>query len=1706
MLRTELLDARLVLAVTIASFNLTEGTITFLGDQGGTVEDELTLGVVNGLLSHNATIGTYQDSTDVDPGPGVAHFNLSAAVQISVFVGSANDSVSLNGLTVDTLVDLGGGDDILEASAVTAASVVAFGGEGDDILTGAKADTPFGDRLEGGDGEDILIGFAGDDRLFGDDGRDQLFGDAGNDVLEGGAGQDVISMGTGIDEVDGGEGSDFLTFEAPAGMITVSSFGANVFVNAASDGSSTGFFGAADVETLVITQTTAGPSALDLGDLVGTTVRQIDATDFESSDSVTVHGSGTADIITLALEDTLGNSKIPSAVLPWGRVGLSSSLSHAIAIGEGGDDRIAVEDGFPMGIVLDLRGGDGNDTLIGGSGDDTYNGGNGDDTLVDSPGADTFNGDAGFDTVLVQGTPGKDVITLNQTAAATFVVNFNAAVNTNTVGTVEAVRVDAGDGDDVIAVNVVDALILPSGIPGVADVDLGSLPVRVDGGGPHGSDRLVVRDDGTGDLVIHRQGADDRNGSITVGPLQPVDYEGIEFVDVTPLNTATGRTGTAADGQLVVFPADRRESNGSLLVATPLGGAPTFIPGSTIDPGPTTLPAPFGAIGGDEDWFEFRPPKIGTFRFTTLFRQIATLPSGRQGLPNNGDLDIEVYNAAGTLITSSNGILDNESVNVSMAADTAYYLRVFGFGKAINVYNLNVTEVDLLGPQVTKVFITSSPTYQLFDPKPVTDGPTPAIRNVTVRVRDLPSRAPGDLYPALNLDVAASPGLYSLVGDHTGRIPVATVTPVNNPAATGLVPTANIVLGFTDPLPDDRYTLTIFDGLTDPAGNRLDGESNASEPQSLPKFPSGNGVSGGNFVARFTVDSRPEIAAYSGNTVVADINGNFLYDPQNVDSTNRDLTFQFGELSDHRFAGKFGPASALGTRFDVLAAYGNVGGTYRFLIDSNGNGAFNPGVDLMQPSLPISGLAVAGNFDMNAANGDEVGVFDGTRWYLDTNRSFRIDAGDATVFDQLQGYPIVGDFDGDGNDDLATYRNDTFFFDLAFNGFTGLDGLLSFGAPGVLDRPLAADLNLDGIDDLGVWVPSSAVATGDAEWRFLISNLPSVAGSIAALTHPFNPVPLGSDLTVRYGDPRALPLIGNFDPPVTPRPTSTTTTVVVADDTAISGSASSATINGSKSAVTNASPATGVLPTSGAAAVVAVLPTSRHFDFDASAGHTAPDYVSVLGSDTFTAARAFGWNGAVIPTTESNGANLLLCDGHTGSNRQFRVQLPNGDYSVNVTLGDPTQLRELVDVWAEGQARVDDVTTRAGEFATREFAVTVSDGELNLQFIGGGTTARFTLNALDICPVSGLTTVALTAGMNAPADGNSSIQITGNTTLPNDTTPAVTSNLGTIITRDLDSSLTISGSKSAVANASTPATILPNAGDAPVGAVLPTSRHFDFDASAGHTAPDYVSVLGSDTFTAARAFGWNGAVIPTTEGMSIGANLLLCDGHTGSNRQFRVQLPNGDYAVNVTLGDPTQLRELVDVWAEGQARVDDVTTLAGQFTTRAFAVTVNDGELNLQFIGGGTMARFTLDALDIRPVSNLATVTFAAATSAPADGNSSIEVAGNTTLANGTFLTVTSSLGNITSLDLDSSVLGTQILVTNGQFSVRLSSLSAGDAMISIEEPTGRILPITRIAQFTAIPPAKTSQTVIRPSNSGVVSPNTYLASVDGSFGQSGIG
>src|SRR5207253_6275926 len=79
--------------------------------------------------------------------------------------------------------------------------------------------------------------------------------------------------------------------------------------------------------------------------------------------------------------------------------------------------------------------------------------------------------------------------------------------------------------------------------------------------------------------------------------------------------------------------------------------------------------------------------------------------------------------------------------------------------------------------------------------------------------------------------------------------------------------------------------------------------------------------------------------------------------------------------------------------------------------------------------------------------------------------------------------------------------------------------------PGVMERPIAADMNHDGITDIGLFVPTSVkgASAPAGDWYFLESPgpgalpgfIPSPAspflGTLNALNHPFNPAPFTQD-------------------------------------------------------------------------------------------------------------------------------------------------------------------------------------------------------------------------------------------------------------------------------------------------------------------------------------------------------------------------------------------------------------------------------------------------------------------------------------------------------------------------------------------------------------------------------------------------------------------
>lgn len=205
--------------------------------------DSLVGGLGDDTLDGGAGTDIVMESGDVD-------FTLTS----NSMTGHGTDIV----LNVECAIITGGsGDNVIDVSGLNAAYPPTLdGGGGNDLLIGSD----FIDVLRGGDGNDTLTGGAGNDILQGDAGNDQINGGVGSDGLSGGSGDDLVSGHEGNDTIFGGSGAD--TIRGESGSDTL-------FGGSGSDD----LDGGSDVDRLV---GGSGEGTADSGDLVTGQNEEID--------------------------------------------------------------------------------------------------------------------------------------------------------------------------------------------------------------------------------------------------------------------------------------------------------------------------------------------------------------------------------------------------------------------------------------------------------------------------------------------------------------------------------------------------------------------------------------------------------------------------------------------------------------------------------------------------------------------------------------------------------------------------------------------------------------------------------------------------------------------------------------------------------------------------------------------------------------------------------------------------------------------------------------------------------------------------------------------------------------------------------------------------------------------------------------------------------------------------------------------------------------------------------------------------------------------------------------------------------------------------------------------------------------------------------------------------------------------------------------
>src|SRR5882724_6271568 len=96
--------------------------------------------------------------------------------------------------------------DIAGINAHSGSEEIQYGLDGNDSLAGLINDRAY--LLDGGLGDDRLLGFDFADILIGGEGNDRLDALGGNDRLDGGDGNDVLDGGADADRMIGGDGND----------------------------------------------------------------------------------------------------------------------------------------------------------------------------------------------------------------------------------------------------------------------------------------------------------------------------------------------------------------------------------------------------------------------------------------------------------------------------------------------------------------------------------------------------------------------------------------------------------------------------------------------------------------------------------------------------------------------------------------------------------------------------------------------------------------------------------------------------------------------------------------------------------------------------------------------------------------------------------------------------------------------------------------------------------------------------------------------------------------------------------------------------------------------------------------------------------------------------------------------------------------------------------------------------------------------------------------------------------------------------------------------------------------------------------------------------------------------------------------------------------------------------------------------------------
>jgi Ca2+-binding RTX toxin-like protein len=259
--------------------------------------------------------------------------------------------------------------------------------------------------VDGGTGNDNLLGSNGIDLLLGGDGNDFVDGQQGNDVGFMGAGDDRFQWdpGDGNDIVEGQDGRDQLLFNGSAGneIMAASANGGRVLFtrNLANI--------VMDLDNVEEIRANAfgGTDQLTVNDLSGTDVVKVTGdlaapggVNDAAADNVVVNATNGDDVAIVSGSGT--NASVLGLAARVDVAGAFAGSDRITVNALAGDDVVDASGLAANAALLTANGGEGDDVLIGGAGNDTLSGGAGDDVLIGGAGTDVLDGAPGDDVVI----------------------------------------------------------------------------------------------------------------------------------------------------------------------------------------------------------------------------------------------------------------------------------------------------------------------------------------------------------------------------------------------------------------------------------------------------------------------------------------------------------------------------------------------------------------------------------------------------------------------------------------------------------------------------------------------------------------------------------------------------------------------------------------------------------------------------------------------------------------------------------------------------------------------------------------------------------------------------------------------------------------------------------------------------------------------------------------------------------------------------------------------------------------------------------------------------------------------------------------------------------------------------------------------------------------------------------------------------------